>query len=189
MRKPIIFILLALALSSSCLANYTLRFNDYSFHIGKHYRFNQNPMYSFDLQYDRFYKSCLKNKKYFGIGSNCFFNEAHKEIGIKALWNPTQVFINNHQSIKFIPYIFIEGILILKNIPTEPILTKSNNKILRPGLGITNIFCKHLPFNIRTSVQLGYNSTQKHIFELKKPLSLDFKIGIAINPTKFKDIF
>lgn len=186
MKKPIIILLLVL--SSSCYANYTWKFYDYFFHVGQQYRFNHRTLYSIDLQYDRLRKSCLNNKKYLGFGANYLFNESHQEFGVKALWNPSYFFFDMHKSFKCIPYIYSEGILILdKKTNTSTEQSKYHNKAIRPGLGITGIYCKHYSYNIRTSIQLGYNLNINQNFN--NGLTLDFKIGIALNPSKIKNYF
>lgn len=172
----------------TCDAKFGWSFTDYSLLAGQQYRFGQRPLWTFEFQYDRFSTSCLRQRKYFGIGANYSFNNNNSELGLKAMWNPTRLTILASRSTKFYPYLFGQGNYFQKN--TQNSLTTENKPIngfgFRPGLGLTGNFREDKVLSIRTYLQLGYNIPFDKTQNFKNSLTLEFKLGFGINARRIK---
>jgi hypothetical protein len=162
----------------TCVAKLGLSFTDFSLLTGQQYRNVQRPLWAIEFQFDRFSSNCLRQRKYFGIGAIYSFNTDNKEIGLKAMWNPTNLTFLASRSTKFYPYLF--GQFNLQN----PLTTETypfNNFGLRPGLGLTGRFQVDKILSIRSYLQLGYNTLVDNKQNFKNALTFEFKIGIGFN--------
>lgn len=162
---------------------------DYSLLVGQQYRFGQRPLWSFEIQYDRFSTNCLRQRKYFGIGANYSFNDNYSELGLKAMWNPTRLTVLVNRSTKFYPYLFGQGNFI-QSIAQNPLTIENkpiNNYSFRPGLGLTGNFREDKILILRTYIQVGYNIPfDNNTQNFKNSLTLEFKLGIGINARQIK---
>ena len=169
-------------------AKFGWSFTDYSFLAGQQYRYRIGPLWSFEYQYDRYRSNCLTQKRYFGLGVNYSFNGAYKEFGLKCMWNPTRLIIMTSRTIKFYPYIFGQGNYIVSknyyNNTAEANLVSTYG--FRPGLGLTGKIREDKALSIRTYLQVGYNIPFDSDHNLKNSISVEFKVGFAINSRKMK---
>jgi hypothetical protein len=179
---------LTLILPLTSDAKFGWSFTDYSLLAGQQYRFSQRPLLAFEFQYDRFHTSCLRQRKYFGIGANYSFNDNYSELGLKAMWNPTRLTILASRSTKFYPYLFGQG-NYYQTKAQNPLTTenKPNNGFgFRPGLGLTGNLREDKVLSIRTYLQLGYNIPFDKTQIFKNSLTLEFKLGFGINSRRIK---
>lgn len=169
-------------------AKFGWSFTDYSFLAGQQYRYKIGPLWSFEFQYDRYRSSCLTQKRYLGLGANYSFNGAYNEWGLKCMWNPTRLIIMTSRTIKFYPYIFGQGNYIVSknydNNTAETNLVSSYG--FRPGLGLTGKIREDHALSIRTYLQVGYNIPFDSDQNFKKSISVEFKVGFALNSRKMK---
>lgn len=171
-----------------CLGKVGWTFNDYSILAGQQYRVGLRPLQNHELQYDNYSTSCTRQSHYLGLGLNYSFNDNIKEFGIKAMYNPTRINIKVTRTIKFYPYFFGQGNFIQTKY-TDPISAQNkqiNKYGLRPGIGLSGNVRDNKVLNIRTSLQVGYNILFDNAESLKKPLTLEIKVGIGINSKKIK---
>jgi hypothetical protein len=163
---------------------------DYSLLAGQQYRFGQRPLGSFEFQYDKYRRSCLRKTHYKGFGVSYNFNDNQFEFGIKGLWNPTHITVMASHSTKFYPYLF--GQLNFIQTKSQNSVTNENKHInsygFRPGIGLTGNFRDYKVLSIRTYLQLGYNISFYNAQNLKNSLTLEFKLGFGINSRRLKDI-
>lgn len=183
-RKIAFILIMILPLTVS--AKFGWSFNDYSFLFGQQYRIGQNFLWGIDFQYDRYRKNCLARKRYFGFGANYSFNSGYYEVGIKGMWNPTNLLIMPSRTIKFYPYLFGQGnytaVKVLNNISPETATGYS----IRPGIGLTGNIRDNKVLSIRTYLQAGYNIPFNNTQSFKSSLTIEFKVGIGINSRKLK---
>lgn len=172
----------------TCLGKFGWSFADYSIFAGQQYRFGQRPLWNFELQYDKYRKSCTYQSHYFGIGLNYSFNDNQTEIGVKGMYNPTRFKFLVSRTIKFYPYFFGQGNYIqTKSIDQTSTETKpADSYSFRPGLGLSGNIRDDKVLCIRTSIQVGYNIPFNNAQSFKNSLTLEFKVGIGINARRLK---
>lgn len=186
MKQAIIILTLILPLTSN--ARFGWSFTDYSILAGQQYRFEQRPLWSFEFQYDKCSKHCLRETHYRGIAVNYSFNNNQTEIGLKGMWNPTNWTVLASSSTKFYPYLFGQG-NYLQTKSQDPITAENkqiNSYNFRPGLGLTGNFREDNVLNIKTYLQLGYNIPFNSTQNFKNALTLEFKLGFGINTRRLK---
>jgi hypothetical protein len=163
-------------------ARYGWYFSDISIFGGQQYRFGQYSFWGFELSFDHALKSCIIKPRYYGVGLIYSVNYNQSEIGLKGSWNPTRLVMPITRSIKFYPYIFMQGNMVY---------TKNNIKIgetdpeygynFRPGLGLTGNFRESSIVSIRTILQVGYNIGTANAKTFKEALAIEVKIGLGLN--------
>ena len=111
-------------------------FSDYSILAGQQRGFVLQPKWNFELQFDKYSKSCTHQSHYYGAGINYSVSDRETEIGLKGMFNPTRFNLMISRTVKIYPYLFGQGNYMLTK-PLEPF--KIENKtisgfIFRPGL-------------------------------------------------------
>lgn len=179
---------MTIILPLTCFGKFGWSFADYSILAGQQYRFGLRPLWNFELQYDKYSKSCIHQSHYFGFGLNYSFNDNQTELGLKGMWNPTRFKIMVSRTVKFYPYLFGQGNFLQTKI-TDPITTE-NKQItgysIRPGLGLSGNIRDNKTLCIRTSLQVGYDIPFDNAQSFKNSLTLEFKVGIGINVRRLK---
>lgn len=179
---------MTIILPLTCLGRSGWSFADYSILAGQQYRFGQRPLWNFELQYDKYSKSCLHQSHYFGFGLNYSFNDIQTEYGLKCMYNPTRYKIMASRTVKFYPYLFGQGNYI-QTKSLDPITTENkqiNKYGFRSGLGLSGNIREDKVLCIRTSLQVGYNIPLENAQSFKNSLMLEFKVGVGINTKRLK---
>ena len=179
---------MTIILPLTCLGKFGWSFADYSILAGQLYRFGQRPLWNFELQYDKYSKSCLHQSHYFGFGLNYSFNDIQTEYGLKGMYNPARYKIMVSRTVKFYPYLFGQGNYI-QTKSVDPITTENkqiNKYGFRPGLGLSGNIREDKVLCIRTSLQVGYNIPLDNAQSFKNSLTLEFKVGVGINTKRLK---
>lgn len=180
--KKVLIILLIL-IPNMTYAVFGWRFKDISFLAGQQYGYNHRPLWALELQFNRFNRSCTRIEKYFGFSTNYAFMNNHYEMGVKTLWNPSNIYFRINRYTNLLPYLygqanFSETKTQISNTNQQGI---SNNFIFRPGIGMTGYFNTFKAINIRTQIQFGYNMINRHSFNIKNNGTIEFKVGFGFN--------
>lgn len=164
-------------------ASYAWGFRDFSILAGQQFRERNNPLTSINIQFDSYSKSCLTNKRYFGINANYSFTGNQKQLGIRAMINPSSfLFFINRKSV-LIPYIAVQFNHIQSKV-CDPIDSKnfiSKDYSFRPAIGFTAVFKRTKRLDIRSNFLLGYDFLMSDKYKFKNPFSFEFNLGIGIN--------
>ena len=94
-------------------------FSDYSILAGQQRGFVLQPKWNFELQFDKYSKSCTHQSHYCGAGINYSVSDRETEIGLKGMFNPTRFNLMISRTVKIYPYLFGQGNYMLTK-PLEP---------------------------------------------------------------------
>ena len=186
MLRIIIFLAILGPINSKAYRVWT--FSDLSFSVGQQYRFSQNPLQSYEIQYDKYFSGCRGAKYYRGIGLNYSHNKHQTEHGVKLMWNPTHLLLAISRNSKLFPYLYGQGNFNQTKL-IDPTTTNPKNKnsfSLRPGFGVTGYFKVSKLLSIRTYLQMGYHLQSNILQNFKNSLTLELKVGIGINTNQFR---
>ena len=81
-------------------------FSDYSILAGQQRGFVLQPKWNFELQFDKYSKSCTHQSHYYGAGINYSVSDRETEIGLKGMFNPTRFNLMISRTVKIYPYLF-----------------------------------------------------------------------------------
>ena len=174
--KKFLFILSFILLLNNSYGRVGWSFSEFSGNYGLTSNFNNAPLHSFELMYDRGLRSCTVKPFYYGISLINSFNQNRNEYSLKFLINPTRKMLALTRRSRFYPYGFIQG-------NRTKLKYDVNNNIdynYKSGIGFNGQHYLGGKIKMRTIIQFGYIFNDNYLSNNAK-LFIDFKLGFSIS--------
>jgi hypothetical protein len=180
-RRAFFILLIMIAVPLAGQAHYGWGFTNYSLFYGGGYSPAYGTSHSFELLYDKAFKSCLKRIRYRGLGVHGNKSGDVFELGIKGMISPTLRPLSLSRASRIYHYVFAEGNKLL--FASEAVDARGNN--FRTGVGFMFNLTERKVLDVKVMMQAGYTFGQGYT-GTRNALMLEMKVGIGFNPYRIK---